>query len=194
MKLLSMLFVTLLAMATSLYAVDESIAYHGALRDEMGNKLTQKSLMIEFRLYAQPMGGDFLWGRCIHVDLDDNGLFNCQLAQDVGTELKDGKYSELKDALDATRRKPLYIGLTVIDGEGNAAGEISPRQQVLAVPYSTYALDVDRASADFSVGGNLAASTAKVTGLSVSSSATLYKAEVKTDLNARGVVKASKFD
>ena len=194
MKTLPIFLASILFAVSSLYAVDESIAYHGALRDEQGKSLQETAVEIEFRLYSDPMGGTPLWGCCKHVDLGEGGVFNCQLAQGSETvKFKDAQFVTLDEALRASRHNSLYIGLTVKGMAGDPAGEIAPRQQLLAVPFSTYALDVDQASSDFAVAKKLTASEAAVSTLTVDGTATLKSAEVRQDLTVRGKVDADEF-
>lgn len=145
------LLTLLLAAATmfAAYAFDTSIAYQGVLRDDQGNKLDGTQYTIEFRLYKQATGGSAIWGRSISVLLDSEGLFNVELADGNGSEITPAQFSSLVDALKDARAGSLFVGLKV-DG---SSGEISPRQKILSIPYSSYADDVSKASGAFSVAG-----------------------------------------
>ena len=57
MKTLPIFLASILFAVSSLYAVDESIAYHGALRDEQGKSLQETAVEIDFRLYCDKMFG-----------------------------------------------------------------------------------------------------------------------------------------
>ncbi len=144
-------------------AVPTSIAYQGILRDANGEAPTDGlNKTIEFRLYKSASSDEqALWGRPFAVLLDANGLFNVALQDSTGGDpLGNVQYTSLAEALKAARSSSLYIGLTVV----GSSGEISPRQQILAVPYASYAQDVDTASGDFSVGGTAALNNLTVNG------------------------------
>ena len=146
-------------------AVPVSVAYQGVLRDAHGAVLEDRQQTIEFRLYTEAAGetSSALWGRSVAVLLDTNGLFNVSLADGNGSVLESTAHTNLVDALKAARTTNLFVGLTVVD----SAGEIAPRQQILSVPYATFAQDVDAASGDFRVSGR-----AVVKDLEVSNKAT----------------------
>lgn len=147
-------------------AVPTSIAYQGVLRDANGAAITgDLNKTIEFRLYTAASGdSQALWGRSVAVLLDSTGLFNVALQDDIGSPITENvQYSTLAEAIKAARTSSLYIGLTVKE----SSGEISPRQQILTVPYASYAQDVDTASGDFAVEGR-----ATIKNLTVTDSAT----------------------
>ena len=143
----------------SFVAMGASFSYQGVLRDAQGGKLTDSAKIqtIEFRLYNGPAETVALWGRSVVVNLDDDGLFNVELGDAAGSEIKgvdkDGKEVALTAALDdvlaAYGNATLYIGLTV----AGSSGEIRPRQKVLAVPVASFAQDVKMAKNDFTVSG-----------------------------------------
>jgi len=137
---------TLFVSAASI--VPASFNYQGVLRDGSGNTLTEGDTLMEFRLYNVATGGSFLWGREYNVLLSTNGLFNVALADANGSGLEPIKTTLLPDVIAA--HPALYLGLTV-----SGSTEISPRQQLLSVPYALLAGDVKQASNDFSVGGAL---------------------------------------
>ena len=146
-------------------AVPTSIAYQGVLRDANGAAISgDLNKTIEFRLYKSATSDEqALWGRSVAVLLDSTGLFNVALQDDIGSALENVQYSTLAEAIKAARTSSLYIGLWV----AGSSGEISPRQQILTVPYASYAQDVDTASGDFAVEGR-----ATIKNLTVTDSAT----------------------
>ncbi len=146
-------------------AVPTSIAYQGVLRDANGAVISgDLNKTIEFRLYTAASGdSQALWGRSVAVLLDSTGLFNVALQDDIGSALENVQYTTLAEAIKAARTSSLYIGLWV----AGSSGEISPRQQILSVPYASYAQDVDTAAGDFTVGGR-----ATIKNLTVTDSAT----------------------
>lgn len=139
------------AVSLAASAVPVSVAYQGVLRDAQGGVLANRQQTIEFRLYTEATGEttSALWGRSVAVLLDTNGLFNVSLADGNGSVLESTAHTNLVDALKAARPTNLFVGLTVVD----SSGEIAPRQQILSVPYATFAQDVDSASGDFRVSG-----------------------------------------
>lgn len=171
-----MMMVCAAAVALAVQAGPTSIAYQGVLRDAQGAKLTEKSKVVEFRLYAEPTGEmtTALWGRSISVLLDDDGLFNVSLDDTNGAQLENVKYTNLVEAIRAARVSSIYVGLNVKD----SSGEITPRQKLLQVPYATFAYDVEKATGNFTVEGqatvkNLSVEgTAKFTEIDIEGAAT----------------------
>ena len=153
------------AFSVAASAVPVSVAYQGVLRNAQGGVIADRQQTIEFRLYKEATGEttSALWGRSVAVLLDTNGLFNVSLADGNGSVLESTAYTNLVEALKAARTTNLFVGLTVV----NSSGEIAPRQQILSVPYATFAQDVDAASGDFRVSGR-----AVVKDLEVSNKAT----------------------
>lgn len=161
--------------ATAAVAMSTSIAYQGILRDAKGNVLEEKSQAVEFRLYTSASGDEAaLWGRSVAILLDSNGLFNVALEDDNGSALENVKYTSLKDALKAARNATLFVGLTVV----GSSGEISPRQQILSVPYASYAQDVDTASGDFTVEGRATIKNLTVTESAIFNTKVEFNKEV----------------
>ena len=131
------------------HAADPSFAYQGVLREVDGSGPTEKNRAVEFRIYDQATGGDALWGRTCNVLLDTNGLFNATIGDASGSNINGLLGTGLASILAAHAGTTLYVGITV----DNTSGEISPRQTLLAVPYSIYAADTSSASGDFTVAG-----------------------------------------
>ncbi len=149
-------------------ALESTIAYQGILRNDQGAVLSGTQYVISFRLYKQASGGTAIWGRSSAVLLDENGLFNVELSDAIGSDVGGAQFTNLSDALADARGGNLFIGLTV---EGSS-GEISPRQKIMTVPYATYAADVSQASGDFAVAGKTTLNDTSATSLSVSGGAT----------------------
>ena len=136
-----------------------AFSYQGALADIDGNPLTGNQT-VEFRLYASETNGTALWGRTCHVLLDDNGLFNTEIADGSGT-VPSGISTKalLDDVLAANAQNVLWLGITV-----GSSGEIAPRLCILPVPYAVYAHNVTRASGDFAAAGKVSSSQLAITG------------------------------
>lgn len=119
--------------------VPGSFNYQGVLRDGLGNAMPAAPTRVHFKLYDVPAAGSALWSQDATVLLDSNGLFNVTLADEDG---------DLAGVIASNAN--LYLGLTVEGGT-----EISPRQQLLSVPFALKAGDVSQASGDFKVIGSL---------------------------------------
>ena len=143
MKILShgLVFLMLAAVLTVGAAkVPGSFNYQGVLRDGLGGALPAAPTLVHFKLYDVPAAGSALWTQEATVLLDLNGLFNVTLTDENG----------LLTGVIASHAT-LFLGLTVEGGS-----EISPRQQLLSVPFALKAGDVSQASGDFTVTGSLA--------------------------------------
>lgn len=99
------------------------INYQGRLSDAGGNPITGERDM-SFRLYAEASGGSALWNESLTVSVN-NGVFDVLLGIPA-------------THFDGSNR---YLGVTV----GNDS-EMTPRRQVVSVPYSYWAEEA--ASAD----------------------------------------------
>ena len=163
-----------------------AFSYQGALANVSGQPLSG-TRTVEFRLYASETGGTPLWGRACNVLLDDNGVFNTEIADAAGTILPDTPSGANLDAvLAANADVMLYLGVTV----GDSAGEIAPRLRLLPVPYSVFAHNVSRASGDFTAAGKVSSSRLSVSGDATFSSAATVSggATVEGDLTVSGSV------
>ncbi|NLB66194.1 MAG: hypothetical protein GX803_06980 [Lentisphaerae bacterium] len=144
--------------ALSASAVPLAIPYQGVLSevvDGVVTTMTAKSANLEVRLYSVATGGTALWGREVAVTLD-NGAFNMELSDSVGSPLGGGTLESVISAATGT----LYIGLKVKGGE-----EITPRQRLLSSAYAIAAKTAHESAGNFTVKGKLtAASNAVVTG------------------------------
>ena len=162
-----------------------AFSYQGALADASGKAL-KGTQTVEFRLYANETGGSALWGRACNVLLDDNGMFNTEIADAAGTKLSGVPDAALDSVLSANADKTLFLGLTV----AGSSGEIAPRLRLLPVPYAVFAHDVTRASGDFAAAGKVTSAKLAVSGdATFSTSATVSgDATVEGDLTVSGTV------
>lgn len=114
------------------------LSQQGRLLDVAGRPITG-TVKIRFSLYTQPDGGDPFWTEAIDVPLTD-GYFDVVLGRTV--------------ALDPARFDGLsvFLGFTVQDDP-----EMSPREEIVSVPYALVAGDVrgDIHPGSVSVGGNV---------------------------------------
>ena len=163
----------------------DAFSYQGALADVSG-KAMKGTQTVEFRLYGNETGGTALWGRACNVLLDDNGMFNTEVADASGTALSGVPDAALDSVLAANAGKTLFLGLTVV----GSSGEIAPRLRLLPVPYAVYAHNVARATGDFAAAGKVSSSQLAVSGdASFSASATVSgDATVEGDLTVSGAV------
>ncbi len=169
-KPLIAILATLVVCASFVQAQSTAFTYQGVLKDQVGKPLPDRNQMVTFKLYKTPAGAEFLWGRTYAVLLDDNGLFNVELSDELGSAVEGSTHSVLKDALADAANSTLYIGLTV-NGMG---GEIQPRQKILPVPYAAMAADVRNATANLAVAGRVTAANATVNnGLTVKGTTSL---------------------
>lgn len=177
-----------LAAATALAAAvsAHAFSYQGALAGLDGKPL-KGNQTVEFRLYANESGGSPLWGRACNVLLDDNGLFNTEIADAAGTALPDVSSSTpLDDVLAQNASVMLYLGVTV----AGSSGEIVPRLRLLPVPYAVFAHNVSRATGDFAAGGKVSSSQLAVSGDATFAAAATVSgnATVEGDLTVSGAL------
>ena len=134
-------------------AAGVSFSYQGALKNADGTSIPEgeRNKTIEFRLYEGPTDSNALWGLQTIVHLDENGLFNVELSDTLGTPLTNVKTNNLDWVLASYLgdSKTLYIGLYV----SGSTGEIRPRQKLLNVPAAAFAADVAHAKNNFEVAG-----------------------------------------
>lgn len=137
--------------------VPNSFNYQGVLRDGIGGALTGKTPTVSFSLYDVSSGSSPLWTGSQKVLLDSNGLFNVTLHDDMSGAIGGGV--TLAGVIASNR--DLFMGIKVDENT-----EISPRQQLLSVPFALRAGDVNQASSGFTVyGGALTANSgAKIVG------------------------------
>ena len=129
--------------AVAMASTPASFAYQGVLRDDAGKPLTENRVKITFSLYNDPTAEKpALWSQTQTVSLDTNGLFNVELSDSTN-----GLAAVIAEC--EADGNSLYIGLNV-DG---SAGEIRPRQKLIAAPLAAYAQDVREAKGDLTVNG-----------------------------------------
>ena len=172
-------------LAIGFAATAGAFSYQGALADASGNAL-QGNRTVEFRLYASETGDSALWGRACNVLLDENGMFNTEVADASGTALSGVPDAALDSVLAGYADKTLFLGLTIV----GSSGEIAPRLRLLPVPYAVYAHDVTRASGDFAAAGKVTSAQLAVSGDAAFSAATTVSgnATVEGDLTVSGTV------
>lgn len=143
MKKLMVAVGAVLAGAMAMASTPASFAYQGVLRDDVGKTFGGSSAKITFRLYNDPTAEDpVLWAQTQTLSLDTNGLFNAELSDSTN-----GLAAVI--AKSEAEGKSLYIGLTV-DG---SAGEIRPRQKLIAAPLAAFAQDVSETKGDLTING-----------------------------------------
>ena len=171
MKKLMFAVGVVLSGAMAMASTPASFAYQGVLRDDVGKTIDGSSAKITFRLYNDPTAeGSGLWSQTQTVSLDTNGLFNAELGDPTN-----GLAAVIADS--EAKGMSLYIGLTV-DG---SAGEIRPRQKLIAAPLAAFAQDVRETKGDLTVNGtayfngpvSMATSTDTLTGGNIDAKGTL---------------------
>lgn len=125
-------------------AAPQKINYQGILKDSNGDPVSG-TVSMTFTIYDAATGGSVLWQETHSGVVVDEGGFSAILGDgDVPAALGD-------DVFDAAER---FVGITI-----NADPELSPRTQMVSVPYSQRVSTVDRASAG-TVSGTLDIETA----------------------------------
>lgn len=145
MKKLMVAVGAVLAGAMAMASTPASFAYQGVLRNDVGQVIGGSSAKITFRLYNDPTAEDedsVRWVQTQTVSLDTNGLFNAELSDPTN-----GLAAVI--AKSEADGNALYIGLTV-DG---SAGEIRPRQKLIAAPLAAFAQDVRETKGDLIING-----------------------------------------
>ena len=138
------IFIWGFALLGSVWTLRAGITLEAELRDAEGEKLAVRSQTVEVRLYAQPKGGEALWGETISVLLNESGAFTCQLADGVGSKLVAGE--SLTQVLTTLTAQGAYLGFTVV-----GSGEMKPRLSLAAVPRALVAENAIAAPRGFSV-------------------------------------------
>ena len=172
--------VATLSVAATLRAVPAEFSYQGVLRDASDAPMTGNQT-VQLRLYDVPTGGAELWGRTYSVLLDTNGLFNIEVSDTTGTKIDPASTATL-DPIFARSNATVYVGLTVV----GSAGEITPRQKLLPVPFAAVAGNVSRASGNFTVAGRLTAQSAAFTGNLTATNVTVTESVVANSLHVKG--------
>jgi len=138
--------------------VPVSINYTGHLDGGEGVALTERNMLMVFRLYAEPGTGrasekvTALWGRQASVALE-NGDFDLDLSDSFGAQIANTAYPTLAAAIAAAVKdgsSDMYLGITPVN---DANAEIYPRQKLTAVPKAVQALMVRSVPSDFTATG-----------------------------------------
>ena len=137
MKRLSLLSLLLVCCLVSPAAagLPRMINYQGVLTDDIGSVVPDGMYNCVFKLYDIEVGGDAVWSITRDV-LVEKGIFNVAL----------GSIQPLDLPFDA----PLWLGIAVEGGE-----ELSPRVQLMAVPYSMNSWGVTGITNFFPAEGNV---------------------------------------
>ncbi len=158
--------------------VPAAINYQGVLADANGSAVTSGYYHIEFRIWdhlTATGAGDLIWGREFPLHVLDGGVFHIMLTDDGGEVSHPS--AQTNDLRQAFRERSRYLGLTITrTPSGLVAGptEISPRQQLVNVPYafhSQQATDVAQATGSFRVEGGVVVAS---DGLDVTHSTRLH--------------------
>jgi len=130
-RIISTVVFLIIAIASLSYAeVPKLINYQGHLTDKGGNPITGNS-NITFRIYDAESGGSILWSETQIGVSAKNGIFNVLLGSATVGGIPESVFS-------ATNR---WLGIIV----GNDS-EMSPRQQLMSVPYAYRAGSVEAPS------------------------------------------------
>jgi len=136
-------------------ADDYSFTYQAELKDDKGASLDVRNQTVEIRLWKTATGtstGDLLWGRTYNIYTDENGFFNQEVSDSLGSRTDDDPGLKLDTVFCNNGAGTVYLGLKVKD----SAGEITPRQRLFAVPYAGRATSANNLIGDsHSVDGTL---------------------------------------
>jgi Microcystin-dependent protein len=149
----------------------ETLTVQGTLCDTKGVFLTGRQT-VECRLYSQGEGGEALWGVAVATILDAQGVFTIELKDGAGSKLVD---ADLGNVLKATEKSELWLGVAV-----NGGGEMSPRQEIISVPFAIVGLDSSSA-AELTVSG-----TARVDRMEVTESLSAGSLHFQRDFMVNG--------
>lgn len=135
-----------------------AFTFQSSIRDDSGQPIKGLTrATIDLRLHQTVDLSKTLWGRQIEVAVASNGLFTCELSDDVGKKLDSGvkpEYECLEDAVAAVSSGDLYAGFTLVDPPSKSSSEVRPRSRIMAVPLALQAQDSSRAVGDFALGGH----------------------------------------
>ncbi len=128
--LFSILIFTVVFSSIGLADVPGKISYQGKLMDDKGNPVPDDQYEVQFYIYDSPTGDIPSWGEKQKVDVVD-GLFNVILGSETEIDIWAAAYGSM------------YLGVSV-----NGEGEMSPRTQMVAVPYAFISSVADSVSGD----------------------------------------------
>jgi len=132
-KLMMAAMVAVAAFAAT--ADDYSFTYQAELKDDKGKALESRNQTVEIRLWktaSTSESGDLLWGHTYSIYTDENGLFNQEVSDALGSRTSDDPGLKLSKIFCDYGAGTVYLGLKVKD----SAGEIVPRQRLFAVPFA----------------------------------------------------------
>jgi len=132
-KLMMAVMVAVAAMVAT--ADDYGFTYQAELKNDKGQSLESRNQTVEIRLWKNATGtsaGDLLWGRTYAIYTDENGLFNQEVSDALGSPTADDPGLKLSKIFCDHGAGTVYLGLKV----KGSAGEIVPRQRLFAVPFA----------------------------------------------------------
>ena len=142
-------------------SVPSLINYQGRLTDTNGAPLAGGNYGIQFKLWDSPTNlTGLIWAQQQDVSVQASGVFNVILGAPGGGAVTNPvpAVNDLAFAFTASNR---FLGLKVVSRNGvsiSEAGEISPRQLLLSVPFAIKALSAESATnAAFATNAGLAA-------------------------------------
>lgn len=130
------------------FTTPKTVNFQGALvNPTTGSNYTDGIYTLDLKLYRQASGGTAIWGGRYSVYVK-NGYFNVMLGDTSGTDLTGTTYANSAiwrafwndTTVAVSQRATLWLGVTIRQNHLNqtiaSPVEISPRQQLLAVPYA----------------------------------------------------------
>ncbi len=114
-------------------AVPKLIHYQGELVDAEGVGLAPGTYTLRFELYNAATEGILVWGETRQVAVVD-GIFNVILGGEGTTPVERVAVNDLAFAFGEAER---YLETTIVSGPSAALNQtLSPRQQLMSVPYA----------------------------------------------------------
>jgi len=121
--------------------VPQLINYQGRLTDQTGAAMVPGAYILQFRIWDSPTGGNLIWGQQQQLTVQSNGIFNVILGAPGGSSIS-GESPAVNSLAYAFPSSNTFLGVAVVAAASGVIAnptEISPRQQLLTVPYAVNA-------------------------------------------------------
>jgi len=132
---------SLFASKATAQSVPPLINYQGRLTDQTGAAMPPGAYIIQFRIWDSPTGGNLIWGQQQNLTIQSSGAFNVILGANTGSSIP-GTTPEFTSLGSAFSGSNAFLGVSVAAGPSGVIAnpaEISPRQQLLTVPFAIQA-------------------------------------------------------
>jgi len=123
-------------------SVPSLVNYQGRLTDQTGAALPAGNYTIQFRLWDSPTStSNLIWAQQQTIAVQGSGVFNVILGAPGGAQIPDAAPA-VNSLTYAFANSNCFLGVTVLSRGGTnvpAPTEISPRQQLMSVPFAMQA-------------------------------------------------------